>query len=109
MDRLENISKKDQREMFIMSYACKNFEEFENLFKEEKVEKLGNGMSDFLPNYFFYKNAKRIRRNTMILEELHAKFDDYHFLESVHDYIQWMFPNHYGSAFNSSSAALNYI
>ena len=45
----------------------------------------------------------------MNLKQLQDKFEDYHFLESVHDYIQWMFPNHYGSAFNSSSNALNYI
>jgi hypothetical protein len=45
----------------------------------------------------------------MLLEHLQSKFEDYEFLERVHDYVQWMFPNHYGSAFNSSSAPLSYI
>ena len=34
---------------------------------------------------------------------------DYRYLEGSHDYIQWMFPNHYGSGFNSEAQALNYI
>lgn len=45
----------------------------------------------------------------MKLKDLHRKYEDYEFLEDKHDYIQWMFPNHYGSAFNSASKPLNYI
>lgn len=29
-------------------------------------------------------------------------------MEDTHDYIQWMFPNHYRSRFNYSSHSLNY-
>ena len=33
---------------------------------------------------------------------------DYRRLEGRHDYIQWMFPNHYGSGFNAEASPLNY-
>jgi hypothetical protein len=56
-------------------------------------------------NYYFYKNKKKARYD---IGGLQSKMGDYHFLEVVHDYIQWMFPNHYGSAFNSSSVPLGY-
>jgi hypothetical protein len=60
------------------------------------------------PNYAFYKNQKKVRHGNMDLEQMHNKIYDYNFLEGIHDYIQWMFPNHYGSAFNSSSVPLSY-
>jgi hypothetical protein len=66
-------------------------------------------MQNVLPNYCFYKNEVKIRNKSMTLDQLQAKYENYDFLEDVHDYVQWMFPNHYGSAFNSSSKPLNYI
>ena len=56
----------------------------------------------------FYKGQSFIR-GQMDLKKLLNQYQDYHFLEQTHDYIQWMFPNHYGSCFNSSSSPLNYL
>lgn len=57
------------------------------------------------PNYCFYKESEGQRS----IPSLHSKFQNYTFLENRHDYIQWMFPNHYGSAFNSKSSPLSYL
>ena len=54
-----------------------------------------------LHNYKFYMEK--------IETKLHSKRGDYRFLEDRHDYIQWMFPNHYESAFNYNSHPLGYL
>jgi hypothetical protein len=59
-----------------------------------------------LPNYYFYKQSGGEARS---IGSLHSKFRQYKFLENRHDYIQWMFPNHYGSLFNSNSFQLTYV
>lgn len=58
------------------------------------------------PNYYFYKDGADRPRS---IASLHSKFQHYGFLEGRHDYIQWMFPNHFGSVFNSRSFPLNYV
>lgn len=52
-----------------------------------------------LKNYNFYLNK---------IESIHQKKGDYYWLESQHDYIQWMFPNHYQSRVNYQSEAMGY-
>lgn len=80
-----------------------------NLLDKKDTEELSRTLQGELPNYCFYKGSVKIRSKMMDINALHSKFGDYSFMEKVHDYIQWMFPNHYGSAFNSSSKPLNYI
>lgn len=60
-------------------------------------------------NYNFYKDHERISRCDLNITQLHRQNYNYVYLEGSHDYIQWMFPNHYGSAFNARARPLDYI
>lgn len=61
--------------------------------------------SNLSPNLAFY-----LKENSQVcswnLDFLHTKKGNYWFLESNHSFIQWLFPNHFSSAFNSDSYEL---
>ncbi|KRX08317.1 hypothetical protein PPERSA_01778 [Pseudocohnilembus persalinus] len=58
-----------------------------------------------LPNVNFFKNIKT-KSSYMMISDILARKGNYKLLEQDHSYIQWLFPNKYKSAFNSSSYSL---
>ena len=58
------------------------------------------------PNVALYLGAKSSWWCQWDIEDLLNRKGDYNFLEGSHSFVQWLFPNHFSSAFNSSSYAL---
>jgi hypothetical protein len=97
--------------LFMKSMACPFFEEAKVLHTKQfnsndHENSADKKVRESLPNYCFYKDEADKPKS---VSSLHSKFQNYQFLEGRHDYIQWMFPNHYGSAFNSRAFPLTYL
>ena len=107
---LWRVNSEEQRQMLVKNYSLYQFQELRSAITSKNSWSGGieGRLTQILPNYMFYKNKKLIRQK-MNLAQLHKKYRSYRFLEEVHDYIQWMFPNHYASGFNDQSYALNYL
>lgn len=62
-----------------------------------------------LHNILFYSNEVKITFRNFLLGQIQTKLrKNFDWMEDSHDYIQWLFPNHYRSRFNYSSHALSY-
>ncbi|KAK3512926.1 hypothetical protein QTP70_028993 [Hemibagrus guttatus] len=61
----------------------------------EKLDFWTDDMNDDedLPNLRFYRNQKKFKPDGVYIDDFHKHwFGDYHNLEYVHSYIQWLFP-----------------
>ena len=47
--------------------------------------------------------------NEKTINSLHSKKNNYQWLEGRHDYIQFMFPNHFKSFFNDQASPMSYL
>jgi hypothetical protein len=76
---------------------------------EEKLKERKKDLKKEFPNVAFYCDKETATYEKILLRDIHGKlFSDWRWMESCHDYIQWLFPNHYKSRFNWHSHELTF-
>jgi len=74
--------------------------------KESDAVDLSKKLKD-MPNAMFYLNLMQSRPQGDFIDKIHKYWKyDYKKLEIHHGYVQWIFPNFYGSAFNRDAYRL---
>ncbi|KRX01811.1 hypothetical protein PPERSA_00521 [Pseudocohnilembus persalinus] len=81
------------------------FKKQQILTASEKIEKIKKQETFY--NYLFYSNKIQSFPNGNYINSIHEKWaKNYELLERHHGYVQWLFPNHYSSRFNSNAHKL---